>query len=174
MTPPTTEWTDVLKRLESLERQNRRLKQIGASALVVIAALVLMGQTSARRTVEANEFILRDGAGGARARLFIEGPQDLESPTLALFDVGGTKRAELALSEGGAPAVGGGFPRLQFFDDQGYQRLSLWAAGTAGLEIAQPLTLIKELEPVISLQARSSGDVELSLIRSWTHSGNFP
>lgn len=43
MTPPATELNDVLKRVESLERQNRRLKQFGAAALLVIAAPVVRG-----------------------------------------------------------------------------------------------------------------------------------
>ncbi|MBI4464281.1 MAG: hypothetical protein HY647_06210 [Acidobacteria bacterium] len=100
MTTPATELNDVLKRLEKLERQNRRLKQIGAVALVVIAALVLMGQafptrtvaaqSSPQRTVEANEFILRDGDGKVRAMLTSSG--------LNLIDVDGNLRAAVGVT----------------------------------------------------------------------------
>ena len=56
----TSEWTAVMNRLERLEKQNRRMKQIGALALVLIGAVLLMGQATPTKTVEANEFILRD------------------------------------------------------------------------------------------------------------------
>ena len=99
MTSPEREWNDVLKRLESLERQNRRLKQIGAVALAAIAALVLMSQavprriveaqTSLQRTVEASEFILRDTNGRERASLeLLEG-----APMLMIYDESANPRA---------------------------------------------------------------------------------
>ena len=93
MTSSATELNDVLKRLEKLERQNRRLRQTGAAALVVIAALVLMGQTSARRTVEANEFILKDTEGRVRGKLTMT---ENVVPELILFDSSGTDRIRLA------------------------------------------------------------------------------
>ena len=94
MTSPTTEWTDVLKRLERLERQNRRLKQIGASALAVIAALVLMGQAPATRIVEANAFVLKDAEGKMRGRLSMT---ENAVPELILFDASGTDRIRLGV-----------------------------------------------------------------------------
>lgn len=101
MTSPATEWNDVLKRLEKLEKQNRRIKQIGAAALIVIAAVVLIGQALATRAVEAqaspqcmveaNEFVLKDGNGTVRGRLSVS---DLEhrmdlGPQLEFFEPSG-------------------------------------------------------------------------------------
>ncbi|MGA8285943.1 MAG: hypothetical protein WB796_14415, partial [Candidatus Sulfotelmatobacter sp.] len=60
---------ELEKRVARVEGQNRRLKRTGAAGLIVVALLVIMGQTSSKKTVEANEFILRDGAGNVRARL---------------------------------------------------------------------------------------------------------
>ena len=60
MEPGTSELTTVMNRLERLEKQNRRIKQIGALALILLGSVFLMGQASPPRTVEANEFVLKD------------------------------------------------------------------------------------------------------------------
>jgi hypothetical protein len=50
-----------------------------------------MGQAPTKKTVEANEFVLRDGTGIARATLgFVR-----NEPTLTLIDANGRKRANL-------------------------------------------------------------------------------
>ena len=56
-----TQSKNITEHLEKLERQNRRMKQAGVVALIIAAAVLLMGQASPNRTVEANEFVLRDG-----------------------------------------------------------------------------------------------------------------
>ena len=68
MSSPTPDWTAVVERLEKLERQNRRMKQVGAVALIIAAAVLLMGQASPNRTVEANEFVLQDESGAVHGR----------------------------------------------------------------------------------------------------------
>jgi hypothetical protein len=62
---------DIQKRLLRLEKQNRRLKQLGAAVLILSASVIGMGQMPSKKTVEANEFILRDDGGNIRARLFM-------------------------------------------------------------------------------------------------------
>jgi hypothetical protein len=62
---------ELQDRLLKLEKQNRRLKQLGVAALIGVAALVVMGQAPSKKTIEANEFILRDDGGNVRARLFV-------------------------------------------------------------------------------------------------------
>ena len=62
---------DLLDRLATLETENRRFKLLGVATLVGVALLLVMGQAPAKKTVEANEFILRDDGGNIRARLFI-------------------------------------------------------------------------------------------------------
>jgi hypothetical protein len=62
---------DLQERVVKLERQNRRFKQFGAVALIIPALLVVLGQAPSKKTVEANEFVLRDDAGNIRARLFM-------------------------------------------------------------------------------------------------------
>lgn len=70
MTEPTMK--AIVYRLESVERENRRLKGAGVVALAVIAAVVLTGQATPRQVaslVEAEQFVLRDSSGKARAWL---------------------------------------------------------------------------------------------------------
>jgi hypothetical protein len=64
-------FADLQDRLLRLEAQNRRLKQLGALALIVVSLMVVMGQAPSKKIVEANEFILRDDSGNIRARLFV-------------------------------------------------------------------------------------------------------
>jgi hypothetical protein len=77
--------------MDKLERQNRRLKLIGTVVMVLAAAVLLMGQASQKKTVEANEFILKDTTGKTRARLGI----GATGPDLAMFDTEGKARASL-------------------------------------------------------------------------------
>ena len=62
---------DLQSRLLKLETENCRFKRLGAVALIVVTLLVVMGQAPSRKTVEANEFILKDDSGSIRARLFM-------------------------------------------------------------------------------------------------------
>ena len=51
----TPELEGVMNRLERLEKQNRRYKQVGALALILLGSVFLMGQARGSRTIEANE-----------------------------------------------------------------------------------------------------------------------
>jgi hypothetical protein len=69
---------DINARLERLERENRRMKKIGIVAIVFASVLFISGQAKTNRVVEANEFVLKDGNGRARARLgIIQGQAEL-------------------------------------------------------------------------------------------------
>ena len=63
----------LARRLDRVERENRRLKRAGVVALAMIAAVILMGQATESKVVkviEAEKFVLRDGQGRQRAELF--------------------------------------------------------------------------------------------------------
>lgn len=62
---------DLHERLAALEKQNRRFKQFVTVGLVGITLLLTIGQAPAKKTIEANEFVLRDDGGNIRARLFV-------------------------------------------------------------------------------------------------------
>jgi hypothetical protein len=94
-----SDFEDLLDRLARLEKQNRRFKLLVVATLVGVTLLLVMGQASPKKTVEANEFILRDDSGNIRARLFMAAKQTTNltiegksvpatrnpTPTLALY-----------------------------------------------------------------------------------------
>jgi hypothetical protein len=59
-----------------LQRENRLYKRLGAAGLAVLALLIVMGQVSARKTVEANEFVVKDSAGNVRVRIGVDPAND--------------------------------------------------------------------------------------------------
>ncbi len=118
MNPETSNWQALTERVEKLEGQNRRLKQIGAVVLVIAAAVLLMGQASPNRTVEANEFILTDSGGRERAKLHMAS----YGPELVLK----TGKAQARLAVGGTSGGFGGVkPYLVLHDETGEARVSL-------------------------------------------------
>ena len=64
---------DLTRRLEAVERSNRRLKALAACVGLALTAVVLMGQARPAapiaQTVEAQEFVVKDASGVVRARL---------------------------------------------------------------------------------------------------------
>jgi hypothetical protein len=82
MTQPTLE--TLVRRIERLEHENRRLKATGLLALLALISVVVMGQAglSGPPVVEAQKFYVRDGDGKARAALDVNG--------LALMDADGS------------------------------------------------------------------------------------
>jgi hypothetical protein len=141
MTADDAALIEIRQRFAKLEKQNRRLKRLGAAALVAAASLALLGQAPAKRTVEANEFILRDGAGKVRARLAMH--EKLGTPQLLLFDDKGNESIGLTagfegdkvnLTDGSkAPERYGG--SVDIFDGQGREREMLQANDLDGGEV---------------------------------------
>jgi len=92
MTAETTDLQGLRQRLERVERESRRLKQIGVVVLAGIVGAVLMGQAKASRVVQAEKFVVQDGSGRARAEL---GTTPDGRVALVLFDQNGRSRIEL-------------------------------------------------------------------------------
>jgi hypothetical protein len=69
MSPQSSDCSAITERLDRLEKENRRLKRLGLAALAVMGAALVMGQSPTNRTLEANEFILKDASGSVRATL---------------------------------------------------------------------------------------------------------
>jgi hypothetical protein len=64
-----TELEGLTTRVETLERQNRRLR-LGAVGLILLGALGSMAAVSPKpRTIEAEQFIIRDSKGRARVTI---------------------------------------------------------------------------------------------------------
>jgi len=109
------------ERLRWLERQNRVFKLLVTVVVIFAAVLLVLGQAApARKTVEANEFILKDGNGNTRARLRMGG-NFWAVPQLDLLDEKGTLRVQLF---GGRDRIGGpvNVAGISVFDEHGRQR----------------------------------------------------
>jgi hypothetical protein len=102
MTPPTLDLAAVVARLEKVERENRRLKFAGAVPFLLLTAVLVMGQAPPKgRTLEAEEFVLRDSAGTRLAVLDVTDG----SPALSLLDRAGVTRAALQVFATGGVAL---------------------------------------------------------------------
>ena len=129
----------VVTRLERLERQQRRWRGLAITGALGLAALALMGQKPAGRTVEAERFVLRDAAGRARAELLIVDDKE-QSVALRFKDADGMPRLTVGTENGAAVVVlneqGGklraglvalphGAPGLNLYDSTGKPRAEL-------------------------------------------------
>ena len=116
----TEETNLILARLEKLERQNRRLKQVSLGCVVAVASIALagglMGQTQRPKTttkskpapaaasatpvlqekIEAQSFVLKDSSGRERAELAMGGT----GPSFRLLDQSGTALVTIGLNDG--------------------------------------------------------------------------
>jgi len=117
MNEPTME--TLARRLDRVERENRRLKVAGVVALAVIAGGVLMGQGIGKtappgkpgKIVGAEQFIVHDARGGVRAEL---GTLPNGTVRLVLYDRGNPGETRIILSAGPESS-----PALSFSDKAG-------------------------------------------------------
>jgi hypothetical protein len=134
-----SEAMDVLiaQRVERLERAQRRWQRLAAGAVLGLVAVAVMGQKPAPRVVEAERFILRDGAGRIRAELGVDGEQSValrfrDADNLPRLSVGTENGASvLVLNEQGGKVRAGlvtlpqGSPALTLYDSNGKNRAEL-------------------------------------------------
>jgi hypothetical protein len=112
----------ILERLQNLERQNQRLRRALAFAVILVCSFACLAMAAKRaRSVQANEFVLKDSDGTTRAalRMGSTGPRLLfydengeavralmgvlgSGPALGLYDKGGKTRVSLAVASNGA------------------------------------------------------------------------
>jgi hypothetical protein len=102
--------SQILTRLERVEKENRRLKRAGLAVLVLAGVVLLMGQARPNRT-EAERFVLKDASGRMRASL---GVTDNDALLTLYGPQGGTANAASAfdptrgvLAEIGSDQTGG-------------------------------------------------------------------
>jgi hypothetical protein len=139
----------LARRIERLERAERRWRTVAATAVLGVAAVVLMGQKPAPRIVEAERFILRDAAGRVRAELAVESEQSValrfrDPDTMPRLSIGTENGASvLVLNEQGGKVRAGlvtlphGAPALTLYDPNGKNRaeLALTREGAPALTI---------------------------------------
>jgi len=161
MTEPTME--TLARRLDRVERENRRLKQAGVVALAVIAAVVLMGQATGgkvAKVVEAEKFVLKDKDGKIRAifGLAVGHPVLTHplAPHLSFYDKQSKPRIKLALDIDGTPEL------LLGDKKRAYAHLYLELNGNAWLEM-------------VGMKSRAYGGKELKQDSSiWMLAGHDP
>ncbi|SRR5258708_641634 len=90
---------DIHARLEKLERENRQMKRLGIVLAVLASTFFISGQAHINKTIDANEFVLKDGNGKVRARLSMQ----TDKPSLFFYDDKGG--IPLSLSGGDEPFV---------------------------------------------------------------------
>ncbi len=147
MSPELVHVDILLRRVETLERQNRRIKRSGAAALLCVVALMLVGWMSAyeQQTYEGR-FLLKDQNGTLKGAMLTD-PQT----GLGGFFIG-TSTAEKTTSQDNAtvttkiatqPHINIGYrkdngePYITIFDRAGQVRVSLGVdgAGESHLEL---------------------------------------
>ena len=111
---------EIVERLQKLEHDNRRLKAITLTAVLLPGALLLMG--GARAATDHKQIMVRDPVSGSRAVLDGEG--------LTLYDANG--RVQIELKEGktgpkGMEVFHGGW--LKLYDDTGRPGVELTEQG---------------------------------------------
>jgi hypothetical protein len=119
---------EIRGRLRKLEQQSRWFKQIGTAVLIVFASAVVMAQAPLKKSVEANEFILRDSSGNIRARLSMQNAIiDNGVPQMVFLDAKGTTNLEF---DGSAIGALGGAVGVN--DQQGRRVSTLFANSSGG------------------------------------------
>jgi hypothetical protein len=63
---------DLQVRVLKLERQNRQLTRYAVMTLIVALSILSLGLGASKKTVEANEFVLKDKDGIVRARFMMK------------------------------------------------------------------------------------------------------
>lgn len=94
------ESNELIARIESLEKKNRRLMMMGGAALVAVAGLGVMSMRPACNSVSAERFVLLDSSGHQRALLTAY--ETGGAPQLALYDKKGRAVATLGVEKTGA------------------------------------------------------------------------
>lgn len=126
-------------RIARLEKENRRFKQLGLAMLTATGLLFVMAQAPARKTVEANEFVVKDAHGNTRIRLGVDPKND--SADLWLQTAKGDEGA--SLSDSGLILQQGGVVRtildggdLSLANTQGQANIKLSAADNAERDLS--------------------------------------
>ncbi len=129
---------DVAERLTKLERQNRRMKQIGVTAAILMTTALFMGQadqpadSAAGRVIEAEKFILRGPDG------YLRGEWSASSngnALLTMYDRNRNKRSEWAVYPSGSSV-------FELLGEEGKARIT-WKVKKTG-------------EPMLSVHDRAS------------------
>jgi hypothetical protein len=147
-----SELSNLAARVQKMERENRVLKLGGLIFLLAVGAVIAMGQAPTKRTVLADEFVLKDSTGNKRATLGLARGE----PTLTLFDATGRERAWLG-TEG-----------IVFYDSSGTHRVILGSSTAVSYESVEGKAQITGQGPGLLL---SSADKNTTVYLRGTSDG---
>ena len=158
MQPEDFSLATLSKRIERLERENRRLRQAGFLALLGIAAVFLMGQVKApkagtlnvAKALEAGKFVLKDGRGQKRAELGLFA----DRPALVFYEAAEKASLSLGAEPGGAGLTlydGNTRKAAAFSVTENGPLLTLYSAGIKRLNVSAT-----DLGPAVGLLGRNS------------------
>ncbi|GEM_PF-1661513 len=155
MAAENPELQSIRERLEKLERQNRWFKRAGIAALLLAAAVVVMGQARPSRTVTANKFVLQDSQGRARITIATSASMGTGIVGMPPDDPGIWIRGEEGQEQTVLTANA-----LRFLDERGRMMVWLFAGSNgAGLEFygRQNQKIGKYLFPVTRMDLSTWG-----------------
>ena len=137
---------DILSdRVNRLERENRRLKWVGAVILIAAAGLSIWSarRETKNRSIEGERIILHDKKGKMLALL--EGDKD-GLPNLAFYGKEGRAQIKIGIDQVGGPNID-----LQGVDEKGGVGMSVTTGGASSLVITEPggeyITLVAAGKP---------------------------
>lgn len=104
----------LARRIERLERQNRKLRLAGAIVVLLGAAALSIGMSAPRKTLETDLLLIKDANGTTR---MILGMAD-DGPAITMLDAKGNLRANIGVSDKG--------PELDFLDASETPRLQMF------------------------------------------------
>jgi hypothetical protein len=113
----------IARRLDALDKENRRLKQLLVLAAIIVAAAAAIRTQAAAATVTADRLVLVDAQNRARATFEMSAPlvAGTSYPVLTFLDAAGKPRLRLGLAARG--------PMLELVDENGKTRDYLAPAG---------------------------------------------
>lgn len=179
MAPDAPQVVQLVSRVEKLEKQNRRFKQLGLGVSLALGTVLVMGQArpqttprttspASSQTLEAEKLILRDAQGRIRVQI-----DATTGPSLEMYDPNGNVMATFAVLPEGSTlslnnadtkstalfeALAGG-PTIHLDRPNGQLAAALVAAANdTGLQLSGT-----DGEPLVTLESRTDGQY-LSLI----------
>jgi len=152
--------TELIRRVEKLERDNRRLKGFGLATLVLATALATIYATQpVPQKITAHEFNVVDNSGRVRVRMHTFAtvpPQIPDESEIGVYDAQGRSAVHIIAGPGGpsvilfaptseAPQVGvrihadsSGEPSIGLFDAKGKAYLGVGQSGLPSLTLSDP------------------------------------